>query len=48
MALSNMQVFDDYIMPATIISLDQQITAFNEASGGAIVLSSEGFTATLS
>lgn len=44
MALSNMQVFDDYIMPATIISLDQQITAFNEASGGAIVLSSEGFT----
>lgn len=44
MALSNMQVFDDFIMPATIISLDQQISAFNEASGGAIVLSSEGFT----
>jgi hypothetical protein len=44
MALSNMQVFDDYIMPATIISLDQQIEAFNAASGGAIVLSSEGFT----
>jgi hypothetical protein len=44
MALSNMQVFDDFIMPATIISLDQQIAAFNEASGGAIALSSEGFT----
>jgi len=44
MALTNMQVFDQYIMPATIISLDQQINAFNEASGGAIVLSSNGFT----
>jgi hypothetical protein len=44
MALSNMEVFNDFVMPATIISLDQQIAAFNEASGGAIVLSSEGFT----
>jgi hypothetical protein len=44
MALSNMEVFNDFVMPATIVSLDQQIAAFNEASGGAIVLSSEGFT----
>ena len=44
MALSNMQVFNEYIMPATIVSLDQQITAFNQASGGAIALSTEGMT----
>lgn len=44
MALSNMQVFDQYVMPATIVSLDQQIDAFNAASGGAIVLSSQGMT----
>lgn len=44
MSLSNMQVFNDYIMPATIVSLDQQIAAFNAASGGAIALSSEGMT----
>ncbi|MEW4469013.1 major capsid protein [Parasphingorhabdus sp. JC815] len=44
MALSNMQVFDQYIMPATIVSLDQQIQVFNGASGGAITLSTEGMT----
>lgn len=44
MALSNMQVFDQYIMPATIVSLDQQIQAFNAASAGAITLSTEGMT----
>jgi hypothetical protein len=44
MALSNMQVFNDYIMPATMIVLDQEIDKFNAASGGAIVLSSEGMT----
>jgi hypothetical protein len=44
MALSDMQVFNDYIMPATIVSLDQRIEAFNAASSGAIVLSSEGMT----
>lgn len=44
MSLSQMQVFNDYIMPATIVSLDQQINAFNAASGGSIVLSSEGMT----
>lgn len=44
MALSDMQVFNDYIMPATIKSLDQMIDKFNGASAGTIVLSSEGFT----
>lgn len=44
MALSNMQVFNDYIMPATMITLDQEIDKFNAASGGAIILSSEGMT----
>ena len=44
MSLSHMQVFDKYIMPATIISLDQQIDKFNAASAGTIVLSSEGMT----
>ncbi len=44
MSLSQMQVFNDYIMPATIVSLDQQIQAFNAASGGALVLSTEGMT----
>jgi len=44
MPLSDMQVFNDYIMPATIVSLDQQIEAFNGASAGAITLSNEGMT----
>lgn len=44
MSLSNMQVFNEYVMPATIETLDQQIQVFNEASAGAIVLSTEGFT----
>jgi len=44
MSLSDMQVFNDYIMPATIVSLDQMINAFNGASGGAITLSNEGMT----
>lgn len=44
MALSDMQVFNDYIMPATIVSLDQQINAFNAASAGSIALSTEGMT----
>ncbi|MGI3168404.1 major capsid protein [Pseudooceanicola sp. C21-150M6] len=44
MSLSQMQVFNDYIMPATIVSLAQQIDKFNAASAGAIVLSSEGMT----
>lgn len=44
MALSNMQVFNEYIMPATMVTLDQDIAKFNAASAGAIVLSTEGMT----
>lgn len=44
MALSNMQVFNDYIMPATIETLGQMIDKFNAASGGSIVLNTTGFT----
>jgi len=43
MGLSNMQVFDQYVMPATQEILAQEIQKFNAASGGAIVLTSEGF-----
>lgn len=43
MALSEMQVFDEYIMPATIETLGQMINKFNEASNGAIRLTTEGF-----
>ena len=44
MSLSQMQVFNDFIMPATLETLDQMLQAFNAASNGAIVLSPEGFT----
>lgn len=44
MALSNMQVFNDYIMPATIETLAQMIDKFNAASAGTIVLTTAGFT----
>ncbi|VVM95626.1 major capsid protein [Pseudomonas fluorescens] len=44
MSLSQMQVFNDFIMPATLETLDQMLEAFNAASNGAIVLSPEGFT----
>ena len=43
MSQALMAVFDKYIMPATIETLGQEIDKFNAASGGAIVLSSEGF-----
>lgn len=43
MSLSQMQVFNDFIMPATLETLDQMLVAFNAASGGAIILSPEGF-----
>lgn len=42
MALSNMQVFNDFVMPAAMVTLDQEIEKFNASSGGAITLSSEG------
>ena len=44
MALSQMQVFNEYIMPATIETLAQMVEKFNQASGGAIRLTTEGFT----
>jgi hypothetical protein len=43
MALSHMQVFNEYIMPATFERLAQNVQAFNAASGGAIVLTADGF-----
>lgn len=43
MSLSQMQVFNQYIMPATIETLAQMIDKFNEASNGAIRLTTEGF-----
>lgn len=44
MSLSQMQVFNDYIMPATIVSVAQEIEKFNAASAGSIILSAEGMT----
>ncbi|MFU6376417.1 major capsid protein [Metapseudomonas otitidis] len=44
MSLSQMQVFNEYIMPATLETLDQLLAAFNAASRGTIVLSPDGFT----
>jgi len=43
MALSQMQVFNQYIMPATIETLGQMVDKFNAASNGAIRLTTAGF-----
>lgn len=43
MSLSQMTVFNQYIMPATIETLAQMIQKFNEASNGSIRLTTEGF-----
>jgi hypothetical protein len=43
MSLTNMQVFNQYIMPATIETLGQMVDKFNAASNGAIRLTTEGF-----
>lgn len=43
MALSDMQVFNEYIMPATIETLGQMVDKFNAASAGAIRLTTQGF-----
>ncbi len=48
MSLSQMQVFNQYIMPATLETLDQYLAAFNAASRGAIVLSPTASLATSS
>lgn len=42
--LSHMQVFNQYVMPATIETLGQMIEKFNAASAGAIRLTTDGFT----
>ena len=44
MALTQMQVFNDFIMPATIETLAQEVEKFNAASAGAIRLTTEGWT----
>lgn len=43
MSLSQMEVFNTYYMPATIETLDQMVNKFNEASNGAIRLTTDGF-----
>lgn len=43
MSLSQMQVFNTYIMPATIETLGQMVDKFNAASAGAIRLTTQGF-----
>ncbi|MGY6271013.1 major capsid protein [Achromobacter denitrificans] len=43
MSLSQMQVFNKYMMPAIIETLGQQIQKFNSASGGSIMLSTGGW-----
>ena len=43
MALSQMQVFNEYIMPATIETLGQMIDKFNAASNNTIRLSTTAF-----
>lgn len=43
MALSNMKVFNREVQTATIETLAQMVDKFNAASGGAIVLTNQGF-----
>lgn len=43
MSLSQMQVFNEYVMPATLETLSQMVQKFNAASNGTIVLYAEGF-----
>lgn len=43
MSLTQMQVFNEYIMPATIETLAVMVAKFNEASRGTIRLTTEGF-----
>lgn len=44
MALSQMEVFNQYFMPAIIETLAQNVMKFNQASGNTIRLTTEGFT----
>lgn len=43
MSLSQMKVFNEYVMPATIETLSQMVDKFNAASNGAIRLTTTGF-----
>ena len=43
MSLSQMKVFNEYVMPATIETLAQMIEKFNAASAGSIRLTTAGF-----
>jgi hypothetical protein len=43
MSLSQMKVFNEYVMPATIETLSQMVDKFNGASNGAIRLTTTGF-----
>jgi hypothetical protein len=43
MSLTQMKVFNEYIMPATIETLAQMVDKFNEASNGSIRLTTGGF-----
>lgn len=43
MSLSQMQVFNQYVMPATIETLSQMVEKFNAASRNTIRLTTEGF-----
>lgn len=44
MSLSQMQVFNKYVLPVTIETLAQMVEKFNGASNGAIRLTTEGFS----
>lgn len=44
MSLSQMQVFNEYVMPATIETLGQLIAKFNAASNGALLLTTGSFS----
>ena len=43
MSLSQTQVFNEYVMPATIETLAQMVDKFNAASNGSIRLTTQGF-----
>lgn len=44
MSLTQMKVFNDFVMPATIETLAQMVDKFNAASGNAIRMTTQGFT----
>jgi len=44
MSTSQMKVFNDFVMPATLETLGQMLDKFNAASNGAIRLTTSGFT----